>query len=159
MANSNLAVCPSAACSPRCGAKVPHAIALWLAVLRRPVHCGAVASHRTWYPAVMAKGHHCLAFSKITLKLQAISGRCMATNWRHNGRSQFRGGYALCNQIRGTGKWTQAPFHFAPQPNFSVKPTPTSSACRFPACFALRCGLPRALGIMNTNLASLIELI
>ena len=36
---------------------------------------------------------------------------------------------------------------FSPQPNFSVKPTPTSFACRFPPCCALRCGLPRALGL------------
>ena len=35
------------------------------------------------------------------------------------------------------------------QPNFSVKPTPTSFACRFPACFALRCGLPAALGLLT----------
>ena len=34
---------------------------------------------------------------------------------------------------------------FSHQPNFAVKPTPTSSACRFPARFALRCGLPVAL--------------
>jgi len=33
----NLAVCPAAARSPARSAKVPHAIALWLAVLRRPV--------------------------------------------------------------------------------------------------------------------------
>jgi len=33
----NLAVCPTAACSPFSGAKVPFAKAIWLAVLRRPV--------------------------------------------------------------------------------------------------------------------------
>jgi len=38
---------------------------------------------------------------------------------------------------------------FAPQPNRLVKPTPTSSACWYPPCFALRCGLPRALGFMT----------
>ena len=65
----NLAVCPSAACSPAYGAKVPYAIALWLAVLRRPVHCGAVASHSTWHPAVMAFGHHCLAFASSAANL------------------------------------------------------------------------------------------
>jgi hypothetical protein len=37
MLKLNLAVCPSAACLPISCAKVPHAIALWLAVLRRPV--------------------------------------------------------------------------------------------------------------------------
>jgi hypothetical protein len=35
---------------------------------------------------------------------------------------------------------------FSPQPNVSVKPTPTSFTCGFPARFALRCGLPVALG-------------
>ena len=35
---------------------------------------------------------------------------------------------------------------FSPQPNVSVKPTPTSFTCGFPARFALRCGLPAALG-------------
>jgi len=69
LANLNLAVCPSAACSPSCGAKVPYAIALWLSVLRRPVHCGAVASHSTWHPAVMAFGHHCLAFASSAANL------------------------------------------------------------------------------------------
>ena len=39
---------------------------------------------------------------------------------------------------------------FAPQPNRLVKPTPTSSACWYPPCFALRCGLPRALGPFKT---------
>lgn len=40
------------------------------------------------------------------------------------------------------------------QPNFAVKPTPTNFACRFPACYALRCGLPVALGfsLKNTGL-------
>ena len=36
---------------------------------------------------------------------------------------------------------------YAQRPNCLVKPTPTSSACGFPACFALRCGLPLALGL------------
>jgi hypothetical protein len=38
---------------------------------------------------------------------------------------------------------------FSPQPNFAVKPTPTSFACWFPARFALRCGLPVALGLFK----------
>ena len=63
LASFNLAVCPSAACSPQLGAKVPYAIALWLSVLRRPVHYGAVASHRTWHPAVMAKAITAWRFS------------------------------------------------------------------------------------------------
>ncbi|CAH0354818.1 hypothetical protein AQB9606_03957 [Aquabacterium sp. CECT 9606] len=56
------------------------------------------------------------------------------------------GGYAVCNQIHGAGKRAQTLFHFAPQPNCSVNPTPTSYACGYPPCYALRCGLPRALG-------------
>lgn len=48
LASLHLAVCPSAACSPPCGAKVPHAFALWLSVLRRPVHQGAVASQHSF---------------------------------------------------------------------------------------------------------------
>ena len=36
---------------------------------------------------------------------------------------------------------------FAQRPNWLVKPTPTSSACGCPPCFALRRGLPRALDI------------
>ena len=38
--------------------------------------------------------------------------------------------------------------HHAVQPNWLVKPTPTSSACGCPPCFALRRGLPRALDVM-----------
>ena len=34
-AGLHLAVCPSAARSPQCGAKVPHAVAAWLPVLRQ----------------------------------------------------------------------------------------------------------------------------
>ena len=61
-------------------------VSIWLSVLRQPAHhraapkchapspCGcpsfggqctygAVASHSTWHPAVLALGHHCLAFA------------------------------------------------------------------------------------------------
>ena len=57
------------------------------------------------------------------------------------------GGYA----IPWKAMRASAIFHFAPQPNFAVKPTPTSSACRFPARFALRCGLPVALGFLQSH--------
>ena len=40
------------------------------------------------------------------------------------------------------------PLRICHQPNCLVKPTPTSSACWYPPCFALRCGLPRALGLL-----------
>ncbi|RYX80074.1 hypothetical protein EON83_30195 [bacterium] len=46
LAGFSLAVCPSTACSPQFGTKVPYAIALRLPVLRRPMHRGAVAGHR-----------------------------------------------------------------------------------------------------------------
>lgn len=57
----------------------------------------AIAPSTKWqatsrlHPAVMAPGHHCLAFSKVTLKLQAIAGRCMATKSRHNGHHRIQG--------------------------------------------------------------------
>ena len=60
----NLAVCPAAACLPSSGAKVPHATALWLSVLRRPVnHCAARppigARHRSGSGnAITEFGHH-----------------------------------------------------------------------------------------------------
>ena len=73
-----------------------------------------------------------------------VAAQCSAAN--------PRGGYAVRNQIRGKGKRAQTLFHFAPQPNFSVKPTPTSSACGFPSCYALRCGLPVALGLFKMKL-------
>ena len=45
-----------------------------------------------------------------------------------------------------------AKFSLGYRPNCLVKPTPTSSACWYPPCFALRCGLPRALAPLKTNL-------
>jgi len=43
----NLAVCPSAACSPNSCAKVPHAIGNWLPVLRQAtaIMCRAISPH------------------------------------------------------------------------------------------------------------------
>ena len=38
------------------------------------------------------------------------------------------GGYAVCNQIHGTGKRAQILFHFAPRPNWSFNRTFTSFA-------------------------------
>lgn len=43
---------------------------------------------------------------------------------------------------------------FAQRPNYLVKPTPTSSACWSSPCFALRCGLPRALGFSEKFMAT-----
>jgi hypothetical protein len=46
---------------------------------------------------------------------------------------------------------------FSPQPNVSVKPTPTSFTCGFPARFALRCGLPVALGFWLHEVSTAAE--
>ena len=101
----NLAVCPSAACSPPLFANVPHAIASSRAVLRRPRFTGvsrqAIAQTITAY---------CL--SKVTLNIQATA-QCSAAN--------PRGGYVFRNQIHGKGKRAQTLFHFAPPPNLAVK--------------------------------------
>lgn len=51
---------------------------------------------------------------------------------------------------------TREHYAFAPQPNSSVKPTPKSSACRFPARLALRCGLPVAVGPTTRGTADAI---
>ena len=74
---------------------------------------------------------------------------------RHNSIQSHKGGLA-----HATLKHHSPPRHgrlvllgrsLSHQPNFSVKPTTTSSACGYPARFALRCGLPRALGL-NTGI-------
>ena len=67
----NLAVCPSAACSPPLFANVPHAIASSRAVLRRPRFTGV--SRQAIAQAITA---FCL--SKVTLNIQATAGSCMA---------------------------------------------------------------------------------
>ncbi|RZL97634.1 MAG: hypothetical protein EOO88_62275 [Pedobacter sp.] len=53
---------------------------------------------------------------------------------------------ALLAKARGQEIEQLNPWRIWHQPNWLVKPTPTSFACWFPPCCALRCGLPRALG-------------
>jgi len=47
------------------------------------------------------------------------------------------GGYAVCNQIHGTGKRAQTLFHFAHRPNWSFNRTSTSFAGNRPLTLAL----------------------
>ena len=155
----------SAACSPLRSAKVPFAIALWLAVLRRPVH-GSVSWQATTHqhPAVMAKGHHCLALASSAASLASSRPQVLVN------RPAFRRSASIRRwpASRASGRiavnprefWHAKVKHlsakqgllvltgcfFSPQPNVAVKPTPTSFTCGFPARFALRCGLPVALG-------------
>ena len=93
----NLAVCPTAACSPPLFANVPHAIASPRAVLRRPrftrVSRQATAQTITAY---------CLA--KVTLNIQATASSCMAAKWRHNGQQLFGGGAAMCFAVKFAAK-------------------------------------------------------
>ena len=145
------------------------ASSIWLSALRQPAHQGAAPKCHTPSPCGCPScGGQCTVVPwqataqgipqpwpvaitawRFPKRVEASShrgplhGNKVAAQWS---AVNSGGGYAVCNQIHGTGKWAQVPFHFAPQPNFSVKPTPTSSACRFPACFALRCSLPSALG-------------
>ena len=64
----SLAVCPSAACSSPCGAKVPRAIACWLTVLRQSArHCGVhlfVHAHREAIADSTSKGP-CRGFTSL----------------------------------------------------------------------------------------------
>ena len=71
---------------------------------------------------------------------------------RHNSIQSHKGelGHATAKHHSPSrhGRFVLVGRSLSPQPNFAVKPTPTSSACRFPACCALRCGLPVALGLL-----------
>ena len=111
----NLAVCPSAACSPNSGAQVPHTTALWAACLSvssqrkselrqsatrprlmavRPsaasARFGAVASHRTHIPQSW-QSHHCLAFAKVCGQLEMLQNEV----GRHQ---QNQGGLGMSGQ-------------------------------------------------------------
>ena len=80
----NLAVCPSAACSPPLSAKVPHAIDSSRAVLRRPRFTG-VSRH------AIAQAITACCLSNVTLNIQATAGHCIAAKSRHNGQQLFGG--------------------------------------------------------------------
>ena len=66
----DLAVCPTAACSPPLYANVPHAIASSRAVLRRPRF--TTRSRQATAQTITA---YCLA--KVTLNIQATAGHCL----------------------------------------------------------------------------------
>jgi len=66
----NLAVCPSAACSPPLFANVPHAIASSRAVLRRPRF-----TTRSLQANAQTITACCLA--NVTLNIQATAGHCL----------------------------------------------------------------------------------
>ena len=85
------------------------------------------------HPAVMATGHHCLAFSKVTLKLRAIAARCMATKSRHNGWLSIQGAairFAIKFTARASGL----------NPSSTSRPGLTGrSTGRLPASLATAC--------------------
>ena len=110
----NLAVCPTAACSPPLFANVPHAIASSRAVLRRPRF--TIRSLQANAQTITA---YCLA--KVTLNIQATAGHCLQQSHGTMVSNKSRGGYAVRNQIHGTAKRAQTLFHFAPPPNLAVK--------------------------------------
>ena len=66
----DLAVCPTAACSPPLYANVPHAIASSRAVLRRPRF-----TTRSLQANAQTITAYCLA--KVTLNIQATAGHCL----------------------------------------------------------------------------------
>ena len=83
----NLAVCPSAACSPPLFANVPHAIASSRAVLRRPRF--TTRSRQATAQTITA---YCLA--KVTLNIQATAGHCLQK--RHGTMVSNYSGSAMC---------------------------------------------------------------
>ena len=69
---------------------------------------------------------------------------------------QFKGVFSCQGQVSAKqGLLVLTGGCFSHQPNWLVKPTPTSYACWFPSCFALRCGLPWALGQPTVKIAIL----
>jgi len=157
LANLNRAVCPSAACSSPCGAKVPHAIAV-AGLLSCGSQLNAISSPRLLRPSP-SRHASTGGGSQFVFKYQGP--------WHFHGQNLLRlfpacgtSGTIPSSQTKGelahaTLKHHSPPRHgrlvllgrsLSHQPNCSVNPTPTSSACGYPARFALRCGLPLALG-------------
>ena len=91
----NLAVCPSAACSPPLFANVPHAIASSRAVLRRPRF--TTRSRQANAQTITA---YCLA--KVTLNIQATAGHCLRQT-RGTMVSNYSGA-AMCFAIKFAAK-------------------------------------------------------
>ena len=73
--------------------------------------------------------------------------RIQNNNHQRHATTQGVSHAAVKHPARFRGLRAPHALYCAHQPNSAVKPTPTSSACGCPPCFALRRGLPRALGI------------
>ncbi len=72
--------------------------------------------------------------------------RIQNNNHQRHATTQGVSHAAVKHPARFRGLRAPHALYCAHQPNSAVKPTPTSSACGCPPCFALRRGLPRALG-------------
>ena len=75
--------------------------------------------------------------------------RIQNNNHQRHATTQGVSHAAVKHPARFRGLRAPHALYCAHQPNSAVKPTPTSSACGCPPCFALRRGLPRALGEMK----------
>ena len=78
--------------------------------------------------------------------------RIQNNNHQRHATTQGVSHAAVKHPARFRGLRAPHALYCAHQPNSAVKPTPTSSACGCPPCFALRRGLPRALAPKKTNL-------
>ena len=77
--------------------------------------------------------------------------RIQNNNHQRHATTQGVSHAAVKHPARFRGLRAPHALYCAHQPNSAVKPTPTSSACGCPPCFALRRGLPRALGLLCRN--------
>ena len=75
--------------------------------------------------------------------------RIQNNNHQRHATTQGVSHAAVKHPARFRGLRAPHALYCAHQPNSAVKPTPTSSACGCPPCFALRRGLPRALEGVN----------
>ena len=102
-----------------------------------------------WRPLAVV---HDLAFSKAGGELEALqdssvkrAGHVHQAEYRHTTQREFRHA-KVKHPAAKQGLLLLIGCFFSHQPNFAVKPTPTAFSRWFPACCALRCGLPVALG-------------
>lgn len=79
--------------------------------------------------------------------------RIQNNNHQRHATTQGVSHAAVKHPARFRGLRAPHALYCAHQPNSAVKPTPTSSACGCPPCFALRRGLPRALGVKGNLMA------
>ena len=78
--------------------------------------------------------------------------RIQNNNHQRHATTQGVSHAAVKHPARFRGLRAPHALYCAHQPNSAVKPTPTSSACGCPPCFALRRGLPRALDFYGGNI-------